>query len=81
MNARYPGFLRDQFINEQLGHVFNRRYPPDSSQVPFYVFWLEHLVFFLPWTFFIPAALAAATASAADADIASRAIARRVVSW
>ncbi len=56
--ARYPGFLHDQFINEQLGHVFNRRYPPDSSQVPLYVFWPEHLIFFLPWTFFVPAALA-----------------------
>ncbi len=58
VERRYPGFLHDQFINEQLGHVFNRRYPSDSSQVPLYVFWPEHLVFFLPWTFFIPAALA-----------------------
>ena len=57
--ARYPGFLHDQFINEQLGHVINRRYPPDNNRVPFLVFWLEHLVFFLPWTFFIPAALGA----------------------
>ena len=59
VEARYPGFLRDQFINEQLGHVFNRRYPMDSNQVPWYVFWPEHLVFFLPWTFFVPTALAA----------------------
>ncbi len=56
VEARYPGFLRDQFLNEQLGHVFNKRYPADSSQVPWYVFFPEHLVFFLPWTFFIPAA-------------------------
>ncbi len=55
--VRYPGFLHDQFINEQLGHVINRRYPRDNNPVPFLVFWLEHLVFFLPWTFFIPAAL------------------------
>ena len=58
--ARFPGFLHDQFINEQLGHVINRRFPPDSNRVPFLVFWLEHLVFFLPWTFFIPAAVASA---------------------
>ena len=51
---RYPGFLHDQFINEQLGHVINRRYPPDNDRVPVLVFWLEHLVLFLPWTFFIP---------------------------
>ncbi len=55
--VRFPGFLHDQLINEQLGHVINRRYPPDSNRVPFLVFWLEHLVFFLPWTFFIPAAV------------------------
>ena len=56
--VRFPGFLHDQFINEQWGHVINRRFPPDSNRVPFLVFWLEHLVFFLPWTFFIPAAVA-----------------------
>ncbi len=61
---RFPGFLHDQFINEQLGHVINRRYPPDSNRVPFLVFWLEHLVFFLPWTFFIPAAVAGARRTA-----------------
>jgi 4-amino-4-deoxy-L-arabinose transferase-like glycosyltransferase len=54
--ARYPGFLWDQLINEQLGHVFSRRFPIDSDRVPLLVFWLEHLVFFVPWTFFIPAA-------------------------
>ncbi len=57
VEARYPGFLRDQFLNEQLGHVLNRRFPADSDRVPFAVFWLEHLAFFLPWTFFIPAAI------------------------
>ncbi len=55
--ARFPGFLHDQLINEQLGHVINRRYPPDSNRVPFLVFCLEHLAFFLPWTFFVPAAI------------------------
>ncbi len=67
VERRYPGFLRDQFFNEQLGHVFNRRYPADSSQVPWYVFFSEHLVFFLPWTFFIPAALAVRRTSVPDA--------------
>ena len=46
VESRYPGFLRDQFFNEQLGHVLNRRFPPDSERVPFVVFWLEHLVVF-----------------------------------
>ena len=53
---KYPGFLRDHFLNEQWGHVVNRRYPADSNAVPLPIFALEHLVLFLPWTFFIPAA-------------------------
>lgn len=53
---KYPGFLRDHFFNEQLGHVLNRRYPADNSTVPWPTFAVEHLVLFLPWTFFIPAA-------------------------
>ncbi len=57
---KYPGFLRDQLVNEQWGHVVNRRYPPDSNAVPLPTFGLEHLALFLPWTFFIPAAWAAA---------------------
>lgn len=79
VESRYPGFLRDQFINEQLGHVFNRRYPSDSSQVPFYVFWPEHLVFFLPWTFFIPAALAARRLPLANGT--SRVARELLVAW
>ncbi len=59
MAMKFPGFLHDQLINEQLGHVVNRRFPSDNSRVPLVVFWLEHLVFFLPWTFFIPAAVSA----------------------
>ena len=54
--ARYPGFLYDQLINEQWGHVVNRRYPRDNEPVPLPVFALEHLVFFLPWTLYVPAA-------------------------
>ena len=67
VEMRYPGFLRDQLLNEQLGHVFNRRFPVDSTRVPWYVFFPEHLVFFLPWTFFIPAAWAARRSPARNA--------------
>ena len=59
--ARYPGFLYDQFVNEQWGHVINRRYPRDSDPVPLPAFALEHLVFFLPWTLYLPAAWRART--------------------
>ena len=56
IERRFPGFLRDQFINEQWGHVINRRFPADSNRVPLWMFCLEHLVLFLPWTLFVPAA-------------------------
>ena len=56
VERRYPGFLYDQLINEQWGHVINRRFPMDSNRVPLWMFGLEHLVLFLPWTFFFPAA-------------------------
>lgn len=51
---RYPGFLVDHFWNEQLGHLFNRRWPPDSERVPLLLFWAEHLVLLFPWTLFLP---------------------------
>jgi 4-amino-4-deoxy-L-arabinose transferase-like glycosyltransferase len=53
--VRYPGFLVDHFWNEQVGHVFNRRWPPDSERVPLLLFWAEHLVLLFPWTLFLPA--------------------------
>lgn len=52
---RYPGFLVDHFWNEQIGHIFNRRCPPDSERVPLLLFWAEHLVLLFPWTLFLPA--------------------------
>ena len=66
IERRYPGFLWDQFINEQWGHVVNRRFPPDNERVPLWTFALEHLVFFLPWTFFIPAAWASGRQAATE---------------
>jgi hypothetical protein len=75
--ARYPGFLYDQFINEQWGHVVNRRYPMDSERVPLPVFAIEHLVFFLPWTLYLPAAWLARPPREADRGI--RLIARELI--
>ena len=55
--SMFPGFLAEHFINEQAGHLFNKRFPPDSEPVPFAVFWAQHLLFFFPWTLFVPAAI------------------------
>ncbi|MBV9997492.1 MAG: phospholipid carrier-dependent glycosyltransferase [Verrucomicrobia bacterium] len=54
VEARYPGFLKEHFWNEQFGHVFNRRWPPDTDRVPLAVFWVEHLGLLFPWTAFLP---------------------------
>jgi 4-amino-4-deoxy-L-arabinose transferase-like glycosyltransferase len=54
---RYPGFLRDHFLNEQLGPAVGRRWPPDSDRVPLLVFWIQHLALFFPMTLLFPAAL------------------------
>lgn len=52
---RFPGFMRDQLWNEQIGHIFDKRWPPDSTRVPLVAFLLEHGVLFLPWVLFVPA--------------------------
>jgi 4-amino-4-deoxy-L-arabinose transferase-like glycosyltransferase len=54
VEVRYPGFLKDHFWNEQLGHVFNRRWPRDTDRVPLALFWVEHLGLLFPWTTFLP---------------------------
>ncbi len=59
MERHFPGFLRDQFLNEQVGHVINRRYPADSERVSVVAFWAQHLIYFFPWTLFVPAAVIA----------------------
>jgi 4-amino-4-deoxy-L-arabinose transferase-like glycosyltransferase len=51
---RYPGFLADQLGNEQIGNILNHRWPVDSDRVPLAQFFLEHVAFFFPWSFFLP---------------------------
>jgi 4-amino-4-deoxy-L-arabinose transferase-like glycosyltransferase len=59
MTIRFPGFLHAHFINEQLGASLNLRFPPDSKQLPVWQFYAQHLIFWLPWTLFCPAAIVA----------------------
>jgi hypothetical protein len=60
MSIRFPGFLHAHFINEQLGASFNTRFPADAKQLPAWQFYGQHLIFWLPWTLFLPAAVVAA---------------------
>jgi 4-amino-4-deoxy-L-arabinose transferase-like glycosyltransferase len=53
---RYPGFILDQFGNEQVNMVFGRRWPVDGDHLPLLNFWLEQLAVLFPWTLLIPGA-------------------------
>ncbi|HEY1342929.1 MAG TPA: glycosyltransferase family 39 protein [Bryobacteraceae bacterium] len=53
----YHGFFWFYFINEHLLRFLNLRYPRDYNTVPRLWFWLFHLVWFFPWSFYFPAAL------------------------
>ncbi len=56
--ARNQGFLEFFFVGEQFLRFFGRREPPVLWSVPLPVFWALLLVWFFPWTAFVPAALA-----------------------
>jgi 4-amino-4-deoxy-L-arabinose transferase-like glycosyltransferase len=55
--GQYHGFLWFFFINEQLLRFLNMRYPRDYDTVPRALFWLLTLVWFFPWSVYLPAAL------------------------
>jgi 4-amino-4-deoxy-L-arabinose transferase-like glycosyltransferase len=57
MAVRFPGFLQAHFINEQLGASLNTRYPVDTKQLPVWQFYLQHLLFWLPWVMLLPASV------------------------
>jgi 4-amino-4-deoxy-L-arabinose transferase-like glycosyltransferase len=59
MELRYPGSLADQLGNEQLGNLFNHRWPVDSDRVPLPQFFLEHVALLFPWSLFLPGAVVA----------------------
>jgi 4-amino-4-deoxy-L-arabinose transferase-like glycosyltransferase len=52
---RNPGFLHHFFLNEQVFRFLNRREPMDFVSVPRVTFLLLVLVWFFPWTAFLPA--------------------------
>ena len=51
----YHGFLWFLAVNEQILRFLNRRYPRDYSSVSHSSFWLLHLVWLFPWSFYFPA--------------------------
>lgn len=51
-----PGFFWYYFINEQVLRALGYRYPHDFSAVPLGIWWPAHLIWFFPWSVFLPLA-------------------------
>src|SRR5205823_14937808 len=45
------------FMNDDVLRFLNLRYPRDYNTVPRPLFWLLHMVWFVPWSFYFPAVL------------------------
>ena len=66
----YHGFLWFLVVNEQILRFLNMRYPRDYSSVSHPSFWLLHMVWLFPWSFYF---LAIAKLSFKPVDRAGRA--------
>jgi 4-amino-4-deoxy-L-arabinose transferase-like glycosyltransferase len=55
-HGSYRGFFWFYFINEHVLRFLNRRYPRDYNTVPRIWFWLFHVLWFFPWSFYLAAA-------------------------
>jgi 4-amino-4-deoxy-L-arabinose transferase-like glycosyltransferase len=54
---RNKGFLNFFFVGEQFLRFFSKREPPILWSVPLLTFWALVLVWFFPWTAFLPAGM------------------------
>jgi 4-amino-4-deoxy-L-arabinose transferase-like glycosyltransferase len=50
-------FFWSYFINEHLKRAIGTRFPPDYEAVPLWLWLGAHLIWFFPWSIFVPAAL------------------------
>jgi 4-amino-4-deoxy-L-arabinose transferase-like glycosyltransferase len=55
--GEYHGFFWFYFLNEHVFRFLNIRYPRDYNTVPRHLFWLFHLLWFFPWSAFLPCLL------------------------
>jgi 4-amino-4-deoxy-L-arabinose transferase-like glycosyltransferase len=53
-SGSYRGFFWFYFINEHVLRFLNRRYPRDYDTVPRGLFWVYHLLWLFPWSFYLP---------------------------
>jgi 4-amino-4-deoxy-L-arabinose transferase-like glycosyltransferase len=54
---RSPGFFWAYFINEHINRALGTRIPHDYAAVPLGLWWIAHLAWLFPWSFFLPLAL------------------------
>jgi 4-amino-4-deoxy-L-arabinose transferase-like glycosyltransferase len=52
--GQYRGFFWFYFFNEHILRFLNRRWPRDYNTVPRHLFWLFHLIWFFPWSAWLP---------------------------
>lgn len=50
---RSPGFLWSFIVNEHFNRALGTRWPPDYDAVPLWLWWVEHLAWFFPWSVFV----------------------------
>jgi 4-amino-4-deoxy-L-arabinose transferase-like glycosyltransferase len=74
-----PGFLWYYFINEQALRFMGRRQPADYETIPLPIFWILILVWFFPWSAFLPAIKHALPLDGSDAR--SRSVVRLSAIW
>jgi len=51
---RNEGFFWFYFVNEHYLRFIGQRLPKDYNKLPFFSFWLLHLVWLFPWSFGLP---------------------------
>ncbi len=76
---RIPGFLWYYFVNEHFLRFLGRRQPLDYETIPLVVFWGLVLLWFFPWSAFLPAVPRLLRSGAASTR--SRAIVRLCFIW
>jgi hypothetical protein len=56
-SMRANTFFWSYFINEHFKRAVGTRFPPDYEAVPLWLWLAAHLIWFFPWSIFLPAAL------------------------
>jgi 4-amino-4-deoxy-L-arabinose transferase-like glycosyltransferase len=56
-SLRANSFFWSYFINEHLKRAIGTRYPPDYEAVPLWLWLGAHLIWFFPWSIFLPGVL------------------------